>query len=143
MGPPSTVSEYISPSAVLSVDIDSGSRSLIGEPPLHHPRRRLVAPVGTDPSLPRRLLLEEATGHWSVAASYQTLRPHRWRTGMILALASCCRDQDEDGAQLEHRRDGQGRRRPEQPRLALRRARWHVVRRRLVQSHHMLRLPAG
>src|SRR5215217_3966658 len=98
MGPPSTVSEYISPSAVLSVDIDSGSRSLIGEPPLHHPRRRLVAPVGTDPSLPRRLLLEEATSHWSAAASYQTSRPHR-RTGMIQAPASCCRDQDEDAAQ--------------------------------------------
>src|SRR5215207_6697915 len=122
MGPPSTVSEYISPSGVLSVDIESGSRSLTGEPPLCCPRR-LAAGVWTDPPLHRRWSFGAATGHSEVAASYQISRHRPQESGMAGTLAPRCRHQDEGRAQKEHCRYAQSSRRPEEPRLTRRHAR--------------------
>src|SRR5215211_1666288 len=92
MGPPSTVSEYISPSGVLSVDIESGSRSLIGEPPLDHPRRLLV-PVWTDLPVLRRESPGTQIDRSTVAASYQNSRQRKRQTGMVRKLAPRGRDQ--------------------------------------------------
>jgi hypothetical protein len=58
-------------------------------------------------------------------------------------LAPGGRDQDEESAQKKHHRNGQGDRRPEESRLALRHALGQVFQRRLVRFRHMLRLPVG